>query len=34
MQQGIGSVIIKPPGIRQMADTDTVHDDQDDAVNH
>ena len=34
VQQGMGSVIIKPPGIRQMADTDTVHDDQNDTVNH
>jgi Cu/Ag efflux pump CusA len=34
MQQGVGVLIIKPPGIRQLADTDTVHDDQDDAVDH
>jgi hypothetical protein len=34
MEQGIGSVIIKPPRIREMADADTVHNNQDDTFDH
>jgi hypothetical protein len=34
MQQGIRSRIIEPLRIREMADTDTVHDNQDDTIYH